>query len=105
MLTPYAQLPSSPATEELSAQLDKKNPKAVAGQFESLFYRMMFEQLRMGLEEDPLMGNNEGQQIQAMFHDELANVMGAKGDLGIGDLMMKGMEREEKAVRGGLIKS
>ncbi len=80
-----------------STNISGKDPKAVAGQFESMFYRMMFEQMRM--EEDPLMEGSDGKQVQAMFHDEMANLLGSKGELGIADLVMQDMER-----RGGLVK-
>ncbi len=87
-------------TGDFAAAMDTKNPKAVAGQFEALFYRMMFEQMRASIDEDPLMGGYEGEQVQSMFHDELSSILGARGSLGIGDMVTQHMEQ-----RQGLLKS
>lgn len=103
MISTQPYIPTSFHSSELSAKLDHKNPQAVAGQFEALFYRMMFEQLRTSMEEDPLMGDNEGQQIQQMFHDELAGLLGSKGELGIMDLVAKDIEKATNPT--GLVKN
>jgi Rod binding domain-containing protein len=78
------------------------DPKAVAGQFEALFYRILFEQTRGEEDEDSLLGGSEGQQIQGMFHDELANELGHQGKLGIADLILRDMPKTDG--RRGLLK-
>ena len=100
MITPTASQMITPNfySDALSTKLDAKNPKAIGGQFEAMFYRILFDEMRT--EEDPLMGDNEGQQVQAMFHDELSNLLGSQGKLGIADLVMKDIDRRQGLLKG-----
>jgi Rod binding domain-containing protein len=99
MITPHIQKPSSFYSSNISA----KEPKEVANQFEALFYRILFEEMRASEEEDPLLGSEDGKQIQAMFHDELSNQLGQSGKLGISDLVLEDMNKRTSSV--GLLKS
>ena len=77
----------------------KRDPEKVAGQFEAIFYRMLLEQAKIDDESnDPLFGSSEMSQMMSMFNDEIANVMGATGGLGIGKMLLA--EAEKAAANG-----
>lgn len=75
------------------------NPTEVASQFEAIFYRMFFQQMREGQLEEPLLGGGGSmQQLQAMQHDEMANYLGKAGHLGIKDMILSEIEKQGQAV-------
>ena len=96
---------SSFYTEDLVAE-GKRDPKQIAGKFEALFYRLMFEQMKNTESEDPLMGSNQGKQLKGMWYDELANHLGQSNSLGIGDLILQDIEQRQgpSASPQGLVK-
>ncbi len=75
----------------------RNDPKKLGGQFEAIFYRTMLKQMRDAqLEEDPFENGMGAGQIRTMMDDELANVLGQRGYLGIGDMIAK-----QQALHGG----
>ena len=87
-----------------------KDPEAVAGQFESMFYRSLFKQMRDSQIEEPLFGGSNFEQMQAMQHDEMASYLGAQGKLGIKEMILEEIEsRQGTAMEGeknlGLLKN
>lgn len=79
-----------------------KNKEEAAGQFEAIFYRMFFQQMRNAQLEDPLFGGHAMEQLQTMQDDELASHLGNKGQLGIKDMILKEIKRQnpEEPIQG-----
>lgn len=90
--------PVASGAHELSAW-NKKNPEVVAGKFEALFYRMILKQAREARLADPLLDSAHTRQIEEMRDDELAEHLGARGNLGIKNLVLQDLEK-----RGSLLK-
>lgn len=88
------------SNQVLSAQ-DRKDPKKVGAMFESMFYRMIFKEMRAS-SEDPLFGGSGMDQWKEIRDDEMAQVLGMQGKLGIADMITESIEAENK--RKGLIK-
>ncbi|SCA62600.1 hypothetical protein SCG7109_AB_00560 [Chlamydiales bacterium SCGC AG-110-M15] len=63
--------------------LDKTDPKVVGAKFESIFYRMILKQIRESELDDGLFTSNAMKTRKEMQDDELANVLGGAGHLGI----------------------
>ncbi len=71
-----------------------RNPKKVAAQFESIFYRILFKQMRDASLGDPFDSHAMG-TVKEMRDDEIANLLGATGNLGIKDLVTDFLEKQE----------
>ena len=85
-------------TDSFSEAPARRDPDKVGGQFEAIFYRMLLEQARFNEEDnDPLFGSSQMSQAMTMFNDELANVMGSKGELGIGKMLLAEAEQKDTA--------
>ena len=85
----------------------KKDPKKVAGLFEGIFYRMLFQQMRAEQEGgDPLFDSGQMRQVVQMHDDEMANKLGKMGQLGIRPVLEEHMRREmgESSPLKGLVK-
>ena len=93
--TPHASVYSGEAAHT-------KDPKKVAGMFEALFYQMMLSQMREASFGDPLFDSAATRQVQGMLDDEMANQLGQSGDLGIADMMMEMIEKQQTP--SGLLK-
>lgn len=76
---------------------DRKDPQKVGGLFEGIFFRMMLQQATDSSDEDPLFESTELQHVQQMFNDEIAQIMGAQGQLGIGDILEDEMKQKNNA--------
>lgn len=63
---------------------DAQDPAKVGGMFESIFYRMILDNVRKSSEEDdPFMEGHDSQQMRAMADDQMADRLGQQGLLGI----------------------
>jgi Rod binding domain-containing protein len=95
----------------------RKDPKKVAAMFEAIFYRILFKQNKEAELEDSFFGSSEMSTMKDMRNDELANQLGAMGQLGIMDMVEKFLERstsdkvvspdkfkERFGIKGGLLK-
>lgn len=71
----------------------KKDAQKVAGEFESIFYRMLFKAVREASMGDPLFDTSQMQTVKEMQHDELANVLGSEGHLGVVKLVTDYVEK------------
>ena len=74
-----------------STTINEKDPKKLAGQFESIFYRMIFSEMRKSSAEDEVFGSSEMQQVMGMFDDELSITLGEAGHLGFKDQIVDHM--------------
>lgn len=77
----------------------RNNPalKKAAEQFEAMFIQMMMKTMReaSGSEGEDLMGNNATQTYQGLFDQEIAHSMAKRGGLGLADMMIKSVERNQ----------
>lgn len=80
----------------------EQNPEKVAGMFEAMFYRMMLSQVRSASLGDPLFSSSAVRQAEEMLHDEMANDMGKKGELGIANMMLDMVYKKQSPT--GLLK-
>ena len=77
---------------------DKGDPKKVGGLFEAMFYRIIFQQMRTSaISEDVLMPSSAGKYMQEMYHNEMANLLGNQGKLGVVDLVVDASKKQQKA--------
>jgi Rod binding domain-containing protein len=82
----------------------KGDPKKLAGMFEAMFYRSMFEMMRENsVDEEGLMDSYQGKQTLAMQHEQLSEILGQSGQLGIAGMIQKEMERQQDA--SGMLKA
>jgi len=72
-----------------------KDPKAIAGQLESIFYRMLFKQVREASLGDALFDSPTMKTVKEMQDDEWANHLGGQGHLGIVKLVTDHIEKVE----------
>lgn len=82
---------------------DKKNPKKIAAMFESIFYRMLFKQMRESSVSQSIFDSSQMRMVQEMQDDEFSSYLGARGDLGVAKVLMDFMEKSasEKVVSPG----
>jgi Rod binding domain-containing protein len=86
---------------------DREDPRRVGAQFEAIFYRMLFRQMRESSLDEGLFDGRDMEQFQEMQHNELANALGAMGELGIIDAVVKEasqMPTADALYRTGLLK-
>jgi Rod binding domain-containing protein len=74
---------------------DRKNPKLLGAKFEAMFYRMILKQTREASLGDPLFGSSQTDSLKEMQDDEMSNVMGAEGHLGVVKMITDYMEEME----------
>ena len=73
-----------------------KDPAEVGGSLEAMFYRLILKNMREStLDEDPLLdGGFQSEQYREMQHNELAEMLGREGKLGIRDLAIQAIEQQ-----------
>lgn len=81
----------------------KNDPKKLAGMFEAMFYRSMFEMMRENsIDEGGLLDSYQGKQTLSMQQEQLSEILGQSGQLGIGKLIQQEMDRHQDA--SGMLK-
>ncbi|MBN4066670.1 rod-binding protein [Simkania negevensis] len=65
------------------------DPKKVGALFEAILYRILFKEARNSSLDDGLFDSMASKQYKEMMDDEMANVMGQKGYLGIASILEK----------------
>lgn len=86
---------SSYYTQNLSSKEMKDDPKKLGGMFEAIFYRMIFDQVRKASLDEEMFDSSALQQVRQMQDDEMAQVLGAQGHLGISDMITKYIDNVE----------
>lgn len=95
---------SSFYSSQLTGGAKGAKPEAVAGQFEAMFYRILFQQMRDTELADPLLDGPGLDQMRAMHHDELASHLGQEGHLGIKEMVLQEVAKQQQAMNSGLLK-
>lgn len=70
------------------------NPEKVASEFEAIFYRMLFKQMRESQLEDPLFGGFAMDQLKETQHNTLASHLADAGHLGIKEMVQEEMNKQ-----------
>ncbi len=87
-------------SDNLLSGKESKDPEKVAGMFEAIFYRMIFQQMNkpvFGDDLDPFVSDEKTSQFKEMQFAELANQLGEQGKLGIKDLVMNEVKKREES--------
>ena len=66
--------------------------------FEAIFLQKMWEQMRATLPKDGLMHSKEEEMWQSMYDQELGKSMAASGGIGLADMMMRQLDRNDGAI-------
>lgn len=66
--------------------------------FEAVFIQKMWEQMRASLPEDGLMKGKEEKHWQSMYDQELGKSMASVGGIGLADMMMKQLTRQDAEI-------
>lgn len=66
--------------------------------FEAIFLQKMWEQMRATLPKDGLMHSKEEEMWQSMYDQELGKSMASAGGIGLADMMMRQMDRNDGAM-------
>lgn len=79
-----------------SSDLQNKSIQKVAHDFESLFTSMMLKSMRKTIGNSPLIPQSFGEKIYTeMLDDEYSNVLAKKSSLGLAELIVKELEKQE----------
>jgi flagellar protein FlgJ len=82
--------------DSLKNAVNRNDPAAVrqvAQQFESLFARMMIKSMRDAVGKDPIFGSDQEQMYQGMFDDQLSLELTKGHGLGLGDMLVRQLQR------------
>lgn len=66
--------------------------------FEAIFLQKMWEQMRATLPKDGLMHSKEEEMWQSMYDQELGKSMASAGGIGLADMMMRQLDRNDGAM-------
>ncbi len=78
-------------------QKRKKLREACEG-FEAVFIQQMWQQMRASLPKDGLMSSKEEEFWQGMYDQELGKSMASAGGIGLADMMMEQLDRNNQAL-------
>jgi flagellar protein FlgJ len=74
----------------------KTDPKAAlketAEKFEAIFLQQMFKEMRNGKLADDMMGGQQTEFFQEMYHNQMADELAQTGSLGLANLIVKQLE-------------
>ncbi len=93
---------------------NKTDPAEVGAQLESYFFRLILKEMRETAMEDPMFNSSDFQHIRQMQDDEIANLLGAQGNLGIKKMVSEYIQKtqgddviqvEDMFQQGGLLKA
>ena len=72
-----------------------KDPKKIAAQFEAIFYKMIFKQMRESETNDDFFSSSEMEMVQGLNDEAVAEEIGKRGDLGIGKIVLDYIAKHE----------
>src|ERR1700737_5526220 len=67
--------------------------RTVAGQFESMFTRMMLKSMRDAIGPDPMFGSDQQQMYQGMADDQLSIQLSKGKGLGLADMLIRQLQK------------
>lgn len=97
------QLASAGNLSALKQAAAKENPQALraaAQQFESLFVSMVLKSMQKANFKDPLFGSSQGNLYQSMYDDQIAAEISKGKGLGLADMLVQQLRREQPAAAG-----
>lgn len=74
-------------------QKSDKATRETATQFEAMFIQEMLKSMRATVEKNELMGSDTEDQFQDMYDRELSMQMAKRGSLGVADMIVKAIDR------------
>jgi flagellar protein FlgJ len=74
--------------------------RAAAKQFESLFVSMVLKSMQKANFKDPLFGSSQGSMYQDMYDDQIAAEISKGKGLGLADMLVQQLRREQPAAAG-----
>ncbi len=73
----------------------ERDPKKIAAQFEAIFYKMILKQMRESETKDDLFSSSEMEMVQGLNDEAVAEEIGKRGDLGIGQIVLNYIAKHE----------
>lgn len=102
-LVDTSQLASAGNLSALKQAAAKNSPQALraaAKQFESLFVSMVLKSMQKANFKDPLFGSSQGNLYQDMYDDQIAAEISKGKGLGLADMLVQQLRREQPAPAG-----
>lgn len=88
------------ALKRAAARNSPQALRAAAGQFESLFVSMVLKSMQKANFKDPLFGSSQGNLYQEMYDDQIAAEISKGKGLGLADMLVQQLRREQPAAAG-----